>query len=140
MSEFWPVGPVSTFRRDGYLDTDYAAKGLYALDAIEKYDIVCVHVEAPDEASHEGRADAKVEALERIDSDIVGPIRKALEAYPEWRILIAPDHSTLLRTRPMAVAGRVGDGRNGPSRVGETLRRAIGQRRARSIFSTRATA
>ncbi len=39
----------------GYLDTDYAAKGLYALDAIEKYDIVCVHVEAPDEASHEGR-------------------------------------------------------------------------------------
>jgi 2,3-bisphosphoglycerate-independent phosphoglycerate mutase len=83
----------------GYLDTDYAAKGLYALEAIEKYDIVCVHVEAPDEASHEGRADAKVEALERIDSDIVGPIRKALEAYPQWRILIAPDHSTLLRTR-----------------------------------------
>jgi 2,3-bisphosphoglycerate-independent phosphoglycerate mutase len=83
----------------GYLDTDYAAKGLYALEAIEKYDIVCVHVEAPDEASHEGRADAKVEALERIDSDIVGPIRKALEGYPQWRILIAPDHSTLLRTR-----------------------------------------
>jgi 2,3-bisphosphoglycerate-independent phosphoglycerate mutase len=83
----------------GYLDTDYAAKGLYALEAIEKYDIVCVHVEAPDEASHEGRADAKVAALERIDSDIVGPIRKALEAHPQWRILIAPDHSTLLRTR-----------------------------------------
>jgi 2,3-bisphosphoglycerate-independent phosphoglycerate mutase len=83
----------------GYLDTDYAAKGLYALEALEKYDIVCVHVEAPDEASHEGRADAKVAALERIDSDIVGPLRTALEAYPQWRILIAPDHSTLLRTR-----------------------------------------
>jgi len=83
----------------GYLDTDYAAKGLYAMEALEKYDIVCVHVEAPDEASHEGRADKKVEALERIDADIVGPLRKALEGYPQWRILIAPDHSTLLRTR-----------------------------------------
>jgi 2,3-bisphosphoglycerate-independent phosphoglycerate mutase len=58
-----------------------------------------VHVEAPDEASHEGRHAAKVEALERIDTDIVGPIRRALEAYDRWRILISPDHSTLLRTR-----------------------------------------
>ncbi len=83
----------------GYLDTDYAAKGIFGIEAIEKYDIVCIHVEAPDEASHEGRPDAKVEALERIDSDIVGPIREALAAYDQWRILITPDHSTLLRTR-----------------------------------------
>jgi 2,3-bisphosphoglycerate-independent phosphoglycerate mutase len=83
----------------GYLDTDYAAKGIFGIDALEKYDIVCIHVEAPDEASHEGRPDAKVEALERIDSDIVGPIREALAAYDQWRILITPDHSTLLRTR-----------------------------------------
>ncbi len=83
----------------GYLDTDYAAKGRFGIEALEEYDIVCVHVEAPDEASHEGRHDAKVEALERIDSDIVGPIREALESYDQWRILISPDHSTLLRTR-----------------------------------------
>ena len=51
----------------GYLDTDYAAKGRYAIEALEDHDIVCVHVEAPDEASHEGRHEAKVEALERID-------------------------------------------------------------------------
>ena len=63
------------------------------------YDIVCVHVEAPDEASHEGRPDAKVEAIERIDRDIVGPVRRALEAYDRWRMVISPDHSTLLRTR-----------------------------------------
>ena len=56
----------------GYLDTDYAAKGRYGVEALKDHDIVCVHVEAPDEASHEGRADAKVEALERIDRDIVG--------------------------------------------------------------------
>ncbi|HTN75064.1 MAG TPA: cofactor-independent phosphoglycerate mutase, partial [Pirellulaceae bacterium] len=42
----------------GYLDTDYAAKGRYAIDALATTDIVCVHVEAPDEASHEGRVDA----------------------------------------------------------------------------------
>ncbi|MBV8316390.1 MAG: phosphoglycerate mutase, partial [Planctomycetaceae bacterium] len=83
----------------GYLDTDYAAKGRYGVEALRDHDIVCVHVEAPDEASHEGRVDAKVEALERIDRDIVGPLREALETSGDWRILISPDHATLLRTR-----------------------------------------
>jgi 2,3-bisphosphoglycerate-independent phosphoglycerate mutase len=83
----------------GYLDTDYAAKGHYGIAALKDHDIVCVHIEAPDEASHEGRADAKVEALERIDQDIVGPLRRALETYERWRILVSPDHATLLRTR-----------------------------------------
>lgn len=83
----------------GYLDTDYAAKGRYGVEALKSHDIVCVHVEAPDEASHEGRADAKVEALERIDRDIVAPLRAALESYGQWRILVSPDHATLLRTR-----------------------------------------
>lgn len=83
----------------GYLDTDYAAKGRFAVEALKDHDIVCVHVEAPDEASHEGRADAKVEALERIDRDIVAPLRQALQGYGSWRILVSPDHATLLRTR-----------------------------------------
>lgn len=83
----------------GYLDTDYAAKGQYGIQALKDHDLVCVHVEAPDEASHEGKAAAKVEALERIDRDIVGPLRNALEAYGNWRILVSPDHATLLRTR-----------------------------------------
>jgi 2,3-bisphosphoglycerate-independent phosphoglycerate mutase len=83
----------------GYLDTDYAAKGQAAIRALNDFDIVCVHVEAPDEASHEGRADAKVEAIERIDREIVGPVRQALEGRDRWRMVISPDHSTLLRTR-----------------------------------------
>ncbi len=96
----------------GYLDTDYAAKGRAGVAALDRYDIVCVHVEASDEASHEGRADAKVEALERIDRDIVGPLRAALKRHGEGRILVSPDHATLLRTRahdrapvPWAMAG-----------------------------------
>jgi 2,3-bisphosphoglycerate-independent phosphoglycerate mutase len=83
----------------GYLDTDYAAKGRHAIEALRNHDIVCVHVEAPDEASHEGRGDAKVEAIERIDREIVGPLLQVLPNYDRWRILVSPDHSTLLSTR-----------------------------------------
>ena len=57
----------------GYTDTDYAAKGRYAVEALQRRDLVCVHVEATDEASHEGNAAAKVKALEEIDRHIVGP-------------------------------------------------------------------
>ncbi len=96
----------------GYLDTDYAAKGRYGVEALKTHDLVCVHVEAPDEASHEGRADAKVKALEEIDRHIVGPLREALEGYGDWRMLVSPDHRTPVRTRahahgavPFAVAG-----------------------------------
>jgi 2,3-bisphosphoglycerate-independent phosphoglycerate mutase len=96
----------------GYLDTDYAAKGRCAVGALEHHDLVCVHVEAPDEASHEGKANEKVKALERIDECIVGPLLTALPRLGEWRILIEPDHRTTLRTRahaygavPFAAAG-----------------------------------
>lgn len=96
----------------GYLDTDYAAKGRYAIEALKTHDLVCVHVEAPDEASHEGKADEKVRALERIDEHIVGPLLAALPSHGDWRILVSPDHRTPLRTRahaygmvPFAVAG-----------------------------------
>lgn len=83
----------------GYLDTDYAAKGLYGCRALNDFDFVCVHIEAPDEASHEGRPEAKVEAIEKIDELIVGPLMEAVSKYSEWRALVTPDHSTLLRTK-----------------------------------------
>jgi 2,3-bisphosphoglycerate-independent phosphoglycerate mutase len=86
----------------GYLDTDYAAKGRYAVEALGAFDLVCVHVEAPDEASHEGRADEKVLALERIDEHIVGPLLAALPGYGDWRLLVEPDHRTTLATRAHA--------------------------------------
>lgn len=86
----------------GYLDTDYAAKGEYAVAALKDYDLVCVHIEAPDEASHEGRADAKVKALEEIDRHIVGPLLEALPTHGDWRMLVSPDHRTPLRSRTHA--------------------------------------
>src|SRR6202035_5714676 len=83
----------------GYLDTDYAAKGRYGVAALADHDLICVHVEAPDEASHEGKADEKVKALERIDEHIVGPLLEALPKYGDYRILVSPDHRTRLETR-----------------------------------------
>ena len=96
----------------GYTDTDYAAKGRYAIDALATTDLICVHVEATDEASHEGDAAAKVKALEEIDRHIVGPLHEALKKQSEYRILVSPDHPTPLRTKthshgfvPFAICG-----------------------------------
>jgi 2,3-bisphosphoglycerate-independent phosphoglycerate mutase len=83
----------------GYLDTDYAAKGRYAIAALPSTDIICVHIEAPDEASHEGDAAAKIAALEEIDRHIVGPLHDALRAQGDYRILVSPDHPTPVRTK-----------------------------------------
>lgn len=84
----------------GYLDTDYNAKGQAAIEAIRSdRDLIVVHIEAPDEASHEGNAKAKVQALEQIDEKIVGPLHAALEKLGDYRILVCPDHPTFLRTK-----------------------------------------
>ncbi|HYG77192.1 MAG TPA: cofactor-independent phosphoglycerate mutase [Planctomycetota bacterium] len=79
----------------GYIDTDYAAKGKYAIDALENHDLVFVHVEAPDECGHQGDAPNKVKALEDIDLKILGPILETSHAKNgDLRILVCPDHPT----------------------------------------------
>jgi len=83
----------------GFLDTDYQGKGQAAVDALDRYDLVVVHVEAPDEAGHLGDADAKIRALEEIDCWVVQPILEKLQEFDEWRVLIAPDHPTPVSTR-----------------------------------------
>ncbi len=83
----------------GYIDTDYVGKGAAAVKALEDYDVVVAHVEAPDEAGHLGDASEKVLALERVDEHVVGPLLEAVRKYDDWRILIAPDHPTPVTTR-----------------------------------------
>lgn len=89
-----------------YHDTDYAAQGRATLDALHRYDIVCCHVESPDEASHQADWQTKVASLESIDREIIGPIAKALgldgestSEFGEARLLMMPDHFTLCSTR-----------------------------------------
>ena len=83
----------------GYVDTDYAAKGRYAADALDRYDFVCVHVEAPDEASHEGSFEKKIKAMQDIDAMVVQPIVEKLKSFGDWHILISPDHPTHIATK-----------------------------------------
>ncbi len=96
----------------GFVDTNYQGKASAAIEALDKYDIVFVHIEAPDEASHNGSAEMKKKAIEQIDKYIVGPVLEALQKYESWRILVMPDHPTPVRTGahssepvPFAMAG-----------------------------------
>ena len=78
----------------GFLDTDYAAKARYGLKSLERHDFLLLHIEAPDEAGHMGRADLKREAIERIDELIIGPLLRDLPALGDFRLLLMPDHAT----------------------------------------------
>lgn len=84
----------------GYYDTDYAAKGRYACDALKEYDLVLVHVEAPDEAGHDGDSRKKVTAIEEIDRHIIAPALECMDESGEpFRMLVLPDHATPVAVR-----------------------------------------
>ncbi|MCI0499743.1 MAG: cofactor-independent phosphoglycerate mutase [Planctomycetales bacterium] len=96
----------------GYVDTNYAGKGEAAIEALDKYDVVLVHIEAPDEASHSGNLHHKKQAIEAIDKFIVGPVYEAIQTFKHYRILVMPDHPTPVEERchiggpvPFAMAG-----------------------------------
>jgi 2,3-bisphosphoglycerate-independent phosphoglycerate mutase len=78
----------------GYYDTDYEGKAKAALRSLEDKDFVFVHVEAPDEASHNGDLREKILAIERFDQLVVGTILKEFKRKKNFRILVLPDHAT----------------------------------------------
>jgi 2,3-bisphosphoglycerate-independent phosphoglycerate mutase len=84
----------------GDFHTNYRGKGQAAIRALAEYDLVCVHIEAPDEAGHKGDALEKKAALEKIDAEIVGPLLDHLRKQKEkWCLLILPDHPTPCQLR-----------------------------------------
>ena len=83
----------------GYYDTDYRAKAQYALNALKTKDFVYIHVEAPDEASHNGDLKEKIKSIERIDKDILGEILNRFNQQDDFRLLILPDHPTPVAKR-----------------------------------------
>jgi 2,3-bisphosphoglycerate-independent phosphoglycerate mutase len=78
----------------GYLDTNYKGKAEYALNALKEKDIVYVHVEAPDEASHGGRIEDKIEAIEKFDGLVVREVLEGLEQFRTYKIMVITDHFT----------------------------------------------
>ncbi len=79
----------------GTLDTNYEGKVQAALEALRRLDFVYLHIEAPDEAGHEGDLEQKVRAIELFDRLAVGPLIEGLKSGGEdWRVLLMPDHAT----------------------------------------------
>ena len=97
----------------GNIDTNYQGKVDAALEALQSRDFVYLHVEAPDEAGHEGEIDLKVKAIELFDEMVVGPVLQGLEKSGEdWRALLMPDHATPIAIKthsrdpvPFTIAG-----------------------------------
>ncbi len=98
----------------GDIDTNYAGKVQAALEALKHLDFVYLHVEAPDEAGHEGDVGLKVKAIELFDQNVVGPMIRGLKVSGEdWRVLLLPDHATPISLRthtrepvPFAMMGK----------------------------------
>lgn len=84
----------------GWLDTNYAGKAEYALNALHDADFVYLHVESPDEAGHSGNYENKIKAIEDFDSHVVRAVMKGLEErFKEFRVLLMPDHATPVAVR-----------------------------------------
>jgi 2,3-bisphosphoglycerate-independent phosphoglycerate mutase len=84
----------------GYLDTNYQGKAEAALTALKTQDFVLVHVEAPDEAGHQGAVRDKVQAIEDFDAKIVAPIAAEMDRRGEdYRLVVTMDHYTPLAKR-----------------------------------------
>lgn len=96
----------------GYLDTNYAGKVQAAADALESEDFVYLHIEAPDETSHEGSLEKKLQAIEDFDSKIVAPMLELQAKRSDLRLMVLPDHATPVSIKthtagpvPFAVTG-----------------------------------
>jgi 2,3-bisphosphoglycerate-independent phosphoglycerate mutase len=85
----------------GYIDTNFRGKAEYALKALETKDFVLIHVEAPDEAGHNGSAPDKVRSIERIDAEMLTPILERAKVG-DLCVLVLPDHPTPVKIRTHA--------------------------------------
>ena len=84
----------------GELDTNFAGKLEATWEKLNQYDFVCLHLEAPDECTHNGDLPGKLQAIEWLDSKLVAPLLRRLEAAKlDHRVLLLSDHKTLTATR-----------------------------------------
>ena len=84
----------------GEIDTNFEGKLEATWEKLQEYDFVCLHLEAPDECTHNGDLTGKVQAIEWLDSRLVTPLVERLRAAGEdFRLLLLSDHKTLTATR-----------------------------------------
>jgi len=97
----------------GYYDTNYPGKAKAAIKSLKKNDFIFVHVEAPDEAGHNGDLREKLTAIEKFDQLVVGLILEHCKTKDDFRIMVLPDHATPIalkthtaETVPFAIYGK----------------------------------
>lgn len=78
----------------GYLDTNYVGKAEGALKGLEHLDFFFVHVEAPDEAGHNGNIEEKLQAIEDFDEKVVGTVLDGMKQFDDYRVMVVSDHYT----------------------------------------------
>jgi len=78
----------------GYLNTNYLGKAEGAIKGLEDLDLMFVHVEAPDEASHNGNIEEKIQAIEAFDEKVVGTVLKGMAKFDDFCIMVVSDHFT----------------------------------------------
>lgn len=83
----------------GYYDTDYKGKAKAAVKSLTDNNFVFLHVEAADEAGHNGDLREKILAIERFDAMVVGTILQEFNRKKNFRILVLPDHPTPIELR-----------------------------------------
>jgi 2,3-bisphosphoglycerate-independent phosphoglycerate mutase len=107
--------PIYVEGATGYLNTNYRGKAEGALRGLDDLDFMLVHVEAPDEASHNGNYKEKIQAIESFDRDVVGVVLEGLKKHEDYRIMVISDHFTPIVKKthiadptPFAWAGKKG--------------------------------
>jgi 2,3-bisphosphoglycerate-independent phosphoglycerate mutase len=83
----------------GYIDTNYEAKALAAVEALQRNDFVYLHVEGIDEVSHEGNLDLKIKAIEDFDKRLVGTFLDAFGDLSQLACAVLPDHPVPIALR-----------------------------------------
>ncbi|MBQ9980546.1 MAG: 2,3-bisphosphoglycerate-independent phosphoglycerate mutase [Oscillospiraceae bacterium] len=92
--------PVEVEGATGEIVTNYEGKAAAALAVLENHDFAAVHLEAPDECTHNGDLEGKISSIEQLDSRIIAPLVEGLKNRGwDWRMLVISDHKTLTSTR-----------------------------------------
>jgi len=86
----------------GFIDTNYVGKGEYALRALDRHDLVFIHVESTDETGHMGDVELKVKAIEDLDEKVIGTVLAGIDRFGDYRVMVLPDHATPVSTKTHA--------------------------------------
>ncbi len=116
----------------GYFDTNYVGKAEYAVNSLRSRDFVAIHIESTDEAGHIGDPDLKIKAIEDVDRLLLGTLKRGLEEFGDYKILLMPDHFTCVETKthssdpvPFFIYSRR-DEKKGPAKFSERSGAASG--------------